>query len=145
MIIWWEVIRLSLHYVVRSDSEGCAPGNQLYDTVSWNQLCSPYESVQQVEWAGTAQVTVGLQRTAGRPLSVSHQASCCDFLWFPDNSGAWCPHFVSFPANAPEYGIESILAERDKWNLEMQNHRVYSAPVQAQWHHFQRLSDMELF
>lgn len=49
--------------------------------------------------------------------------------------------FVSFPSNAPEYGIESVVAERDKWNLDMQKHRVYSALVKAQESHFQRLSD----
>ena len=49
--------------------------------------------------------------------------------------------FVSFPSNAPEYGIESVVAERDKWNLDMQKHRVYSALVKTQGSYFQGLSD----
>ena len=31
---------------------------------------------------------------------------------------------------------ETVVAETDKWHLEMQN-RVYSAPVRAQWSHLQ--------
>lgn len=51
---------------------------------------------------------------------------------------------VSFPANSPEYVIETVVAERDKWQLEMQKNRVYSALVQAQWSCLQMLSTQTL-
>lgn len=80
------------------------------------------------------------KQPGGTYLSVTRPAA----VTFPGSLTMVVHTFVGFLANKPEYGIESVVAERDKWNLEMQNHRVYSAPVQAQWSHFQRLNDREL-
>lgn len=108
---------------------GCALGNQLSDIVYWIQLYSPYESIHEVAWAATAQATVGIKQiprgtflSVTRPAAVTFSGSLTMVL-----HGAHT--FVVFPAKVPEYDIESIVADRDKWNLEIQNHRVYSASV----------------
>ena len=41
--------------------------------------------------------------------------------------------------------METMASERDRWNSKMQNNRVYSALVRAQWSHLQRLSTLTLF
>ena len=52
---------------------------------------------------------------------------------------------VSFLAKAAENIIETIVSERHKNHSEIQNSRVYSALVQAQQSHLQRLGAPALF
>ena len=80
-------------------------------------------------WAATVQAPVWIKQiprvtflSVTRPAAVTFSGSLAMVV-----HGAHT--FVVFPAKVPEYDIESIVADRDKWNLEIQNHRVYSASV----------------
>lgn len=88
---------------------------------------------------------LGSGKWPGQHLFICQQAAAPAFSSSPTMVVQGANSVVGFPANAPENVTETVATQRDKQHPKMQSSKVYSALVQAQWSHLQKLSALALF
>ena len=116
----------------------------------WRPVLEPASSLlsQFGKWHGPRLAHlewVGIWKMPGQHLFICQQAVAPAFSSSPTMVVQGANSVVGFPANAPENVIETMATERDKWHSKMQSSKVYSALVQAQRSHLQKLSALALF